>query len=80
MHRLLDIKGDNILQEIEDHSILEGFTQSEIEHPSPRKFVDGVPVYASRRFKRPRTFGKAVLSDFGSAVPGDRERKPRCTA
>lgn len=31
-------------------------------------------MYASRRFRRPRTFGKAVLSDFGSAVCGDQKR------
>ncbi|RAQ54645.1 srpk [Aspergillus flavus] len=30
-----DIKGDNILQEIEDESILEKFTEAEMEDPSP---------------------------------------------
>lgn len=45
-----------------------------MEHPSPRKFVGDAPVYASRRFRRPRTFGKAVLSDFGSALCGDQKR------
>ncbi|RDW61699.1 uncharacterized protein DSM5745_10371 [Aspergillus mulundensis] len=69
-----DIKGDNILQEIEDTSILERFTQAELASPSPRKFVDGMPVYASRRFELPRSFGRAVLSDFGSAVRGDEKR------
>jgi serine/threonine-protein kinase SRPK3 len=73
-HHLVDIKGDNILQEIEDESILEAFTKAEIEHPSPRKFVKDAPVYASRRFERPKTFGRAVLSDFGSAVCGDPKR------
>lgn len=71
---LVDIKGDNILQEIEDKSILEAFTKAEMEHPSPRKFVKDAPVYASRRFERPKTFGRAVLSDFGSAVCGDPKR------
>ncbi|KAK2877251.1 hypothetical protein FQN49_001307 [Arthroderma sp. PD_2] len=69
-----DIKGDNILQEIEDKSILEEFTTAEMENPSPRKFVDGAPVYMSRRFGLPKTFGRAVLSDFGSAVRGDEKR------
>jgi serine/threonine-protein kinase SRPK3 len=73
-HHLVDIKGDNILQEIEDKSILEAFTKAEMEHPSPRKFVKDAPVYASRRFERPKTFGRAVLSDFGSAVCGDPKR------
>ncbi|KAE8141307.1 kinase-like domain-containing protein [Aspergillus pseudotamarii] len=69
-----DIKGDNILQEIEDESILEKFTQAEMEDPSPRKTINGIPVYASRRFELPNSFGRAVLSDFGSAVRGDEKR------
>jgi hypothetical protein len=36
--------------------------------PSPRKIVNGLPVYASRCFDLPKVFGRAVLSDFGSAV------------
>ena len=65
-----DIKADNILQEIEDHSILDKFTDMELNHPSPRKDVQGVTVYASRSFELPKVFGGAVLSDFGSAVSG----------
>jgi serine/threonine protein kinase len=71
---LADIKSDNILQEIEDKSILESFTQAELESPSPRKIVNGLPVYASRCFDLPKVFGRAVLSDFGSAVQGDEKR------
>ncbi|OQD73305.1 hypothetical protein PENDEC_c016G01465 [Penicillium decumbens] len=69
-----DIKSDNILQEIEDKSILESFTQAELKSPSSRKMVNGLPVYASRRFDLPKVFGRAVLSDFGSAVRGDERR------
>ncbi|GKZ39641.1 hypothetical protein AbraIFM66950_000802 [Aspergillus brasiliensis] len=69
-----DIKGGNILHEIEDSTILDAFTTDEMEKPSPRKLVDGMPVYASRRFGLPRTFGRAVLSDFGSAVRGGERR------
>jgi len=69
-----DIKADNILQEIADDKILEAFTQAELETPSPRKFVNGVPVYMSRRFRLPKRFGGVVLSDFGSAVRGDLKR------
>ncbi|PGH23419.1 CMGC/SRPK protein kinase [Polytolypa hystricis UAMH7299] len=58
-----DIKGDNILQEIEDRAILEIFTKAEMENPSPRKFINGTP-----------TFGRVILSDFGSAVRGDERR------
>lgn len=49
-------------------SILDNFAKAEMEHPSPRKFVNDMPVYASRRFELPKKLGKAVLSDFGSAV------------
>lgn len=69
-----DIKADNILQELVDKEILNSFTQSEIEFPSPRKFVNGAPIYVSRRFDRPKKFGDVVLSDFGSAVRGDQKR------
>ncbi|RDL34569.1 CMGC protein kinase [Venustampulla echinocandica] len=69
-----DIKGDNILQVIEDKPILKAFTASEMSDPSPRKSVNGMPVYASRRFDRPKFWGRAVLSDFGSAVSGELKR------
>ncbi|OJD23476.1 hypothetical protein ACJ73_05173 [Blastomyces percursus] len=69
-----DVKGDNILQEIEDTAILESFTKAEMENPSPRKFINAIPVYASRRFELPKTFGRVILSDFGSAVRGDEKR------
>ncbi|KAL3484506.1 kinase-like domain-containing protein [Aspergillus germanicus] len=59
-----DIKGDNILQEIADKAILESFSKAELKYPSPRKFINGAPVYASRQFNVPKSFGRAVLSDF----------------
>ena len=71
---LPDIKADNILTGIEDRSILDTFVKAELEQPSPRKFVNNLPVYASRRFERPKIFGDVVLSDFGSAVRGDIRR------
>ncbi|KFZ14716.1 hypothetical protein V502_05935 [Pseudogymnoascus sp. VKM F-4520 (FW-2644)] len=45
-----------------------------MDNPSPRKFINDAPVYASRRLELPRKFWKAVLSDFGSAVRGDEKR------
>lgn len=33
-----------------------------------------MPIYASRPLELPKIFGKAVLSDFGSAVRGDEKR------
>ncbi|KAK3324416.1 kinase-like domain-containing protein [Cercophora scortea] len=69
-----DIKADNILQEIVDNRLLDEFTQAELQMPSPRKFVNGAPVYMSRRFGIPRKFGGVVLSDFGAAVRGNLKR------
>lgn len=68
-----DIKADNILQSIEDPSILEAFTQAELKQPSPRKVIDEYTVYASRSLDLPKSFGNSVLSDFGSAVAGDEQ-------
>ena len=73
-HRLADIKADNILVEIDDKSILKAFVEAEMRDPSPRKFIQDTTVYGSRRFARPRQFGQAVLSDYGSAVRGDERR------
>ena len=42
------IKADNVLQEIADDEIPEGFTKAELETSAPRKFVNGVLVYMSR--------------------------------
>ncbi|KAJ5736092.1 uncharacterized protein N7483_001217 [Penicillium malachiteum] len=69
-----DIKSDNILLEIEDQFILESFTQAELKSPSPRKIVNDLPIYNSRCFDLPKVFGRAILSDFGSAVKGDEKR------
>ncbi|TID02790.1 Serine/threonine-protein kinase SRPK [Colletotrichum higginsianum] len=56
------------------HNVLEAFARSELEDPSPRKFVDEAPIYKSRQFGRPKKFGDVVLGDFGAAVRGDRKR------
>ncbi|CAG7996098.1 unnamed protein product [Penicillium nalgiovense] len=55
-------------------SLFTPFYPAELESPSPRKIVNGLPVYASRRFDLPKVFGRAALSDFGSAVRGDERR------
>jgi len=62
------------LQEIVDDRILEDFVKAEITTPSPRKFIEGHPVYRSRQFGLPTQFGGAVLSDFDTAVRGDKKR------
>ena len=70
----IDIKGDNVLHSISDETLLTDFVAAEMKDPSPRKIVDGIPVYASRRFGYPKAHGIAVLSDFGSAVMGEEKR------
>jgi serine/threonine protein kinase len=67
-----DIKADNILIEIEDQDILKAFVDAEMTSPSPRKVVDGKPIYATRQFGLPKEYGRVVLGDFGSAVRGDK--------
>ncbi|KAL2851521.1 kinase-like protein [Aspergillus pseudoustus] len=69
-----DIKGENILPEIEDTAVLESFTKAELENPPPRISIHGAPVYTSRQFDLPEIFCRAALSDFGSAVQGDEQR------
>ncbi|MCJ1281667.1 hypothetical protein MMC26_000988 [Xylographa opegraphella] len=66
-----DIKTDNILQEIEDESILTDFERAEIEHPSPCKVDDDRTVYATRELGFPKKARHPVLSDFGSARFGN---------
>ncbi|KAF1919640.1 kinase domain-containing protein [Ampelomyces quisqualis] len=63
-----DIKADNFLIEIEDQDILKAFVDAEMTSPSPRKTVNGKPIYATRHFGLPKEYGRVVLGDFGSAV------------
>ena len=69
-----DIKADNIHSELNDKQLFEDFTRAELDTPTPRKCVDGFPVYLSRKFGLARQSGCVVLSDFGSAVRGDSKR------
>jgi hypothetical protein len=70
----VDIKADSILIEIEDQGILKAFVDAEMTCPSPRKVVDGRPIYAKRQFGLPKEYGRVVLGDFGSAVRGDKSQ------
>ena len=69
-----DIQADNILIEIEDQDILKAFVDAELTLPSPRKVVEGKPIYATRQFGIPKEYGRVVLGDFGSAVRGDKRQ------
>ncbi|KAI4613317.1 uncharacterized protein J4E87_009964 [Alternaria ethzedia] len=53
-----DIKADNILIEIEDQDILKAFVDAELTLPSPRKVVEGKPIYATRQFGIPKEYGR----------------------
>ncbi|MCJ1399440.1 hypothetical protein MMC11_002642 [Xylographa trunciseda] len=68
-----DIKAGNILQEIEDDSILKDFENAELENPSPWKDVEGRAIYLTRKLGRPKVFGRPVLCDFGQARSGNDE-------
>ena len=54
--------------------MLEQFVQDELEHPSPRKNIEGRIIYLSRSFGIPKKFGQLVLSDLGEAVNGESQR------
>jgi len=61
-----DIKADNILIEIEDQGLLKAFVDAEMASPSPRKIIEGKPIYATRQFGLPKNM--VVLSLETSAL------------
>jgi serine/threonine protein kinase len=71
-----DIKEANILLEA-DSSVLQNFEKQELKDPSPRKEVDGHPIYVSRELGMPKEFGTPALCDFGTAIPLDDGREHR---
>lgn len=56
---------------IEDPTVFTNFEQAELDHPTPRKEVDGRIIYQSRDLEIPREYGLHVLYDFGSAAWGE---------
>jgi serine/threonine-protein kinase SRPK3 len=68
-----DIKADNIMFGIADDSVLSDFENNELQHPCPRKELDGRTIYTSRELRMPKNLGAPILCDFGSAVIGDKE-------
>ncbi|EEU45186.1 uncharacterized protein NECHADRAFT_41442 [Fusarium vanettenii 77-13-4] len=69
----VDIKADNIMFSVENHSVFNDFEEQELVDPSPRKLVDERAIHLSRKLRMPKTWGAPVLCDFGSAVTGDIE-------
>ncbi|KAG6898854.1 hypothetical protein C0993_003519 [Termitomyces sp. T159_Od127] len=72
-----DISPSNIMLRIEDVTVLEEFEQAELEHPTPRKEINGRFIYQSRPIELPGKnldgLGLPVLCDFGSAVWGGKK-------
>ncbi|GBE87745.1 hypothetical protein SCP_1104220 [Sparassis crispa] len=66
-----DIKAGNIMFGSEDATVFEKFEQAELEHPTPRKEIDGRIIYLSRDLEMPSDLGLPVLCDFGSAAWGE---------
>ncbi|KAL4808589.1 protein kinase [Aspergillus unguis] len=62
-----DIQEKNIMLNVEDESILVDFEQAELSGPSPRKTIDDVTIYPSRKLGIPKKHGRPVLADFGEA-------------
>nr|KMM69727.1 hypothetical protein CPAG_06041 [Coccidioides posadasii RMSCC 3488] len=68
-----DLKADNLMLRIADQSMLEDFEKTELERPSPRKFIDDKhAIYSSRGFRKPKNgeWGDLVLCDLGEARIG----------
>ncbi|KAF4468070.1 CMGC SRPK kinase [Fusarium albosuccineum] len=68
-----DIKAGNIMLATEDESVFSDLEEQELQHPCPRKEIEGRTVYTTRELKMTKSVGAPFLCDFGSAVPGDRE-------
>jgi serine/threonine protein kinase len=60
---------------IEDPAVFEKFEQAELEHPTPRKEIDGRIIYQSRDLEITNALGLPVLCDFGSSVWGEDRHK-----
>lgn len=58
---------------IDDDSVFRAYEERELQHPCPRKELDGRTIYTSRNLRMPKQLGAPVLCDFGSAVFGDEE-------
>lgn len=70
-HTISDIKAGNILFGVEDLGVFDNFEQAELDHPTPRKEINGRIVYLSRPLDIPIELGLPVLCDFGSVEWGE---------
>ncbi|PYH34417.1 putative protein kinase [Aspergillus neoniger CBS 115656] len=67
-----DLKSDNVLMALRDHSILDRVSQDEVKEPLPQKQLDDRTTYLSRNHfgVEANSLGRPVITDFGLAVEG----------
>ncbi|KAJ5087687.1 kinase domain protein [Penicillium angulare] len=68
-----DLKSDNILMALRDHSVLDAIIQHEMNDPLPQKVCSDRTIYLSRNdfgFQL-NSLGRPVITDFGLSVYGD---------
>lgn len=70
---MLDISPNNVLQSIQDDSILSQIEQGEIERPIARKVLSDRTIYNSRPM--PFSAGPPVLCDLGEARVGNKKHR-----
>jgi serine/threonine-protein kinase SRPK3 len=70
---LSDLSPDNVLQRIEDESILSQMEQGELERPIARKILSDRIIYNSRPM--PFSAGQPVLCDLGEARTGTQKHR-----
>ncbi|GFN13388.1 putative protein kinase [Aspergillus tubingensis] len=67
-----DLKSDNVLMALRDHSILDRVSQDEVKEPLPQKQLEDRTIYLSRNHfgVEANSLGRPVITDFGLAVEG----------
>jgi serine/threonine-protein kinase SRPK3 len=68
-----DVSPNNVLQNVEDDSVLSQMEHDEIEQPIARKILDDRIIYNSRPM--PLSKGLPILCDFGEARIGHQKHK-----
>ncbi|OJJ45147.1 hypothetical protein ASPZODRAFT_2111073 [Penicilliopsis zonata CBS 506.65] len=68
-----DLKPDNVLMALREHSRLHLVAQDEIQEPLPQKGLQDRTIYLSRNYfgLQGQEIGRPVITDFGLAVRGD---------
>ncbi|RDH33501.1 kinase domain protein [Aspergillus welwitschiae] len=69
-----DLKSDNILMALQDHSILDKVSQDENKEPLPQKQLEDRTICVSRNHfgVEANGLGRPMITDFGLAIDGSR--------